>query len=359
MKRLFGVVCLILAAGACASDNGGLLWQTSFGSPVESLTYGGGLIYAGLEDGRVVALDSSGGVELSYTTEDAVRSLASFGGVVYASSMDDMLYALNASSGLMWSTDTPTYVSYDRSIAVSDDLVFAGLGNGLLQAYDSSGRLLWSRSTDAYIQQVKATSYGIAVVSDERVLYYAADGGKVGEIAFESYVRAADLGDGFFVVALGNNRLLVYSLGGQLLINRTLGSPVGAVAVDSGAAYAGVRDNILRAFSLNGSVMWSVNLNDSIVSVTARNGLIAASTLSRRLFLLDGEGRVLASSQFSGIPKRVILLDKRVIVGTTEGEVASVMMPHQQAANTVLLLIFTSFIVLASLAILVKSWRGS
>jgi len=359
MSRLLSVVAfVVLASSLCAGEGGGLLWQANLGALVESMAYDNGVLYVGLEDGRVVSLTGGGRFYWTYQAEHVVKSMESVDGVVYASSLDGFIHAINESGEGSWVVATPTYVSYDKAFDLGDESLFVGFANGVFSSYDTGGRLLFSENTDAYVQSVRKTPKGIVVVSDKRIFLYSKDGVKKSEIIPSSYIRAADVSEQHVAVSLGNNEFLLYDLLGNLIVNRTIPSQVGAVSVGSSAVYAGLRDNLLRAFSTNGSILWTANLNNSVVGVFSSNDLVAASTLDNRLYLLSEDGRILFSKDFKGMPRRVLFLDKHLIVATSSGEVADFMLPVQKKANALSLMLFTSLVLITSLVLLAKSWRS-
>jgi WD40 repeat protein len=358
MAKIFGMAfVLLLALCACAYDASQTVWYKNFGGSLSSLSHGGNAVYAGFEDGRVVALTTSGSVLWEYNAGHIIKATSPASGELYAASLDGFIHAIGSDGKASWVVKTPTYVSNEKAFEASEDAVYAGLSDGFIHAYDHEGRLMWTIKTDAYVQDILVTGDGILAVSDRRVIYYSKDGQIKWNSAFSNYIRAADAGEGVVAVGLSNNQFLVYDTKGTLLVNRTLGSPIGVVAVGEDMAYAGMRDNMIRAFSLNDSPSWSLNLNNSVVALSPAGEIVAASTLDNIVYLLDSRGSVVRSVKFGGVPNEMLPLEKSLLVGTSEGEISAVILPQRKEENAVLLIFMASVAILAALILLAKSWR--
>jgi len=218
-------------------DAGSALWAGP--------TFAGGVVYAGADDGRVIALDAATGREAwSFRAGGPVRTRPTLGdGTVYVQADDGLLYALGASDGTKrWSVPVVPHAverlpfsnpksRYDRfgsdvtvvgdrlylgthdgrvlglraadgttiwSFATGDSVlaapsvdaarVYAGSFDGKVYALDAgTGALLWSRDTRGPVVSTPAVAEGLVVVGNRAYDLYGLDAG-TGAVAWKSYV---------------------------------------------------------------------------------------------------------------------------------------------------------------------------
>jgi outer membrane protein assembly factor BamB len=142
------------AEPAWTHDAGAALWPGA--------TYGGGLVYVGAEDGRVIALEArSGRLRWTFRTGGAVRARATVrADAVYVVSDDGFLYRLDARDGaLRWRVqlqegavvrlpfDDPKsrFDRFGSAATLDGDRLYVGTNDGRLIALDAaSGERRWS-----------------------------------------------------------------------------------------------------------------------------------------------------------------------------------------------------------------------
>ena len=150
------------------------LWSVQTSQILSSPTVAGGIVYVGLNDGKLLALNSSNGEILwSYQTGGPVYSSPAVAdNVVYFGSWDYSVYALNALTGaVLWSHKTGSYVQ--SSPAVANGVVYVASYDANVSALDAAtGTLLWSYRTGA-----GAVGSSPAIVNG--VVYIGDNGGKV------------------------------------------------------------------------------------------------------------------------------------------------------------------------------------
>jgi outer membrane protein assembly factor BamB len=150
------------------------LWTYQTSPILSSPTVACGIVYVGLNDGKVLALNANNGIVLwSYQTGGAVYSTPAVAdNVVYFGSWDNSVYALNALTGaVLWSHKTGSYVQ--SSPAVDNGVVYIASYDANVSALDATtGNLLWSFRTGS-----GAVGSSPAVVSG--IVYVGDNGGKV------------------------------------------------------------------------------------------------------------------------------------------------------------------------------------
>lgn len=114
------------------------LWNITLNfRALNSIAVANNIVYAGLENGTLYAMDTATGNKLwSFDTGGSIRSApAVANGVVYIGSVDHKLYALNASTGeKLWSYATKKAISTSSPIVV-DGLVYIGSEDDYLYAF--------------------------------------------------------------------------------------------------------------------------------------------------------------------------------------------------------------------------------
>jgi outer membrane protein assembly factor BamB len=136
-----------------------------------------GLVFVGLKDGRVVALDvGGGGMRWEYRTGGPITGPpVAVDGVLFVGSHDGRVYALDAAGGsLRWSYDAGSAVG--APVAVGNGLVVAGTLAGRLHLLDlATGRARWVYRTGGAIDAPPVLAGGFAYVATDRGIVHAID----------------------------------------------------------------------------------------------------------------------------------------------------------------------------------------
>jgi outer membrane protein assembly factor BamB len=154
--------------------NLGLKWSYAVDVADSSPAVLDGVVYIGLLNGSVYALDAHTGSKLwGYATGGHVTSSpAVANGVVYVGSFDDNVYALDASTGaLLWSYATGN--SVQSSPAVANGVVYVGSDDGNVYALNAqTGGELWSYTTVANVYSSPAVVNGVVYFGSDDLGYH-------------------------------------------------------------------------------------------------------------------------------------------------------------------------------------------
>lgn len=124
--------------------SGAALWSNSYGLVLRSWSDCGGYIFAGSNEGTVIATQESSGVETWTFPVSGYTSVSCDGGFVLVNSVTTGLYVLNATTGkLMWSAPAisgDSDPSSARNGVVYDNSYF---GEDVWALNESTGSLLW------------------------------------------------------------------------------------------------------------------------------------------------------------------------------------------------------------------------
>jgi outer membrane protein assembly factor BamB len=194
-----------------------------------------GRLYVGTQDGRVVAIDATTGVELwNAGTGDAVVSTpAVAAGRVYAGSFDGKVYALDAATGAqMWTYDTGAPVT--SAPALYDGLVIVGSRSYDLVALDAAtGRLVWTRYYwYSWVESSASIFGGVAYIgsSDAAKLFAfdARSGRRVWEVdaAGSAWAQPAVSASRVYIGSVGTLNYMVPHRAMALAVDRETGRPV-------------------------------------------------------------------------------------------------------------------------------------
>ncbi len=287
-------------------------WQTSLGAPINvGLSLAGDLVVAGDDAGTVHALDvATGNERWRYQALGPVHSSqAVVDGVIYGASLGGDLFALDASTGAeRWQVMAQGAIS--RSVAYADGLLYAGSGGatdadmGTLVAYDpADGTTRWSAQLAPGNTSTPTVTGGRAYVTDGLDV--------VTTRPHALHVLDAATGEpawpGTFSIASG----------GMLLID----------VVTDRAVVLGTEDGELVALDpATGILLWQMSVGGAL----SPNGAVVgdeliASVGGQRLMAVDlATGDVLWTFGTKGDPSAASVLDGRIVVGTTLGQVITI-----------------------------------
>ena len=121
-------------------EDGSIIWEHPTVAPLDSSpAVAGGMVFIGLRNKRVIALDAdSGAMKWEFVTEEnpTTGSPLIKDGVVYIGSGDGRIYALDAQTGKeRWSHETLDWV--DNTPALSDDRLAVSSFDGRVTIYDT------------------------------------------------------------------------------------------------------------------------------------------------------------------------------------------------------------------------------
>ena len=316
---LDGMVVVADRSGYVSAFNevtGDQLWQQSVGAPINAgITVNAGLIIVGDDAGVVHALPLTGGAERWRTTVGApVHSAAVVvGGTAFVGTTDGRLWALDAMTGMSKWAPVVTAGPISRAIAASGDQVFVGSGgatpaeSGTLQAYDATtGALRWAAPVEPGNTSTPSVAEGVVFVTGG--LDQTATG------AHDLFAFNAGTGKPAWVAPFRAPS------GKTLLVGAVAGGQVFALGTD-GSMY------VLDA--VTGSEVWgapigsrqspSAGVVNGSVYVTSDDRTVHAFDIASRQTL--GEGWPIA---VAGVPGSPAIVDGRIFVGTSSGEVLSI-----------------------------------
>lgn len=153
-----------VAAGA-VPDNLRLLWTYEAGEAVDSsAAISGGVVYAGVQSGDLVAIDlGSGKLRWKYRVQDGIESSspAIHDGVVYIGDLAGLLHAVGAADGKpRWTFKTDAEIK--SSPVPLGDRVLIGSYDGNLYCLSAAGKLLWKFTTENYVHSTPGIWEGVA-----------------------------------------------------------------------------------------------------------------------------------------------------------------------------------------------------
>jgi outer membrane protein assembly factor BamB len=128
-----------------------------------------GSIYAGVDDGRIVALTGQGAVKWVVAAQDAVRSALAVGadGTVYAAATDGKLYAIMPDGRIRWVHPTGGPI-VSAPVLDRDQVAYFGSQDDHLYAIDATGQLRWSIELPADVDaSVALTDAGTLIVASD------------------------------------------------------------------------------------------------------------------------------------------------------------------------------------------------
>ena len=293
------------------------LWQIPVGAPVNSgMTVAAGVVIVGDDAGVTHALDATTGRERwHYQGSGAVHSGAAIvDGVAYVGTSDGHLYALDVATGTpRWPEPVATAGPISRAIAASGELIFVGSGGanpsagGTLQAYDAAtGRIRWA-------QGLEPGNTSSPSVADGRVYV---TGGLDSTATGDHHVYAFDSTSG----------LPAWSEPFRAPTGKTL--LIGAVA--DGLVFAESTDgNMYVLDAATGTLKWTAPIYSTLSpSAGVVGGTIYVTSDDRMVHAFDiASGRESGGRwpfAVPGAPGSPVIVDGRIIVATSFGEVISI-----------------------------------
>ncbi len=344
------------------------VWKFAADGPIwAGLSYDGGVVYAGSDDGNVYALKAGNGSEVwRFATGGAVRARPMVhGGTVLVQSDDGYLYRLDARDGsVRWRArlqDSPIerlglgdegflYDHYASSTTIVDGVVFVGCATGEIHAIDLvSGDRLWRFATGRTVTSTPAVVGSTVFVGSFDGHLYALDASAgdplwrvdTGAPIASSPVTYEDL------VLIGSRSyelLGLRSTDGEIVWRRYqwFSWVESTATIRDGMAYIGTSDG-QRLFAYdakNGTLLWELDTGGSawsqpaVSESTVFQGTVGVADYlvehRAALFAVDRTtGAVLwkfplerpAESVLWGFGSSPVVGDGRVFVGATDGQI--------------------------------------
>lgn len=255
------------------------------------------MLYIGSQDGRLYALNTSGGGTVwDYRADSGIYGVAAVTeSLVIVGTLGGWVHAVDKASGRgEWEFETGARIW--GGVAVADDAVFVGSEDGSLYALSTaSGSLRWRFETGDRIvgapEVVGDTVY--AASYDDHV--YALDAG-TGEVRWKTELQSQSLStplvsDGLVYVGSWDDRL--YALDestGRLVWNFWAGDNVltSAAAAD-GRVFFGSNDGYVYALDAqDGSTLWTFQTGDRVgSSPLVHEGVVYVGSDDDQLYALD------------------------------------------------------------------------
>ncbi len=291
-------------------------------SNTSSPTVASGLVYVGLNDGKVLALNaSSGAVMWSYQNGGAVYSSPAVAdNVVYFGSWDKSVYVVNALTGaLLWSHPTGSYVQ--SSPAVANGVIYVGSydhltssNSGSLYALDdSTGKMLWSYpvGTEVLTSPIVANKVVYAGGNDNNFFAFNASNGaklwnyQIGSYSSDSWSSAA-VAEGVLYVGFGGGTLFAFGASNETPTSTPILAPTPTPVTKPNATVSAVTNSVETVnLALNGNITSSQMSN---VTIAVKNA--TSTSLS---FTVTGESGTIGFSNIT-IPKSVVPLETTPLI---------------------------------------------
>ncbi|MFN7996899.1 MAG: PQQ-binding-like beta-propeller repeat protein [Bryobacteraceae bacterium] len=236
-------------------------WDYWLPSPVVA----GGMVYSGVLDGRVLALDpETGAVKWQFDTASPIRSTpAVSAGSLYIGDMNGRLHALDAATGTeKWHADT-TLAGFpggeiQSSPAVAAGTVFFGARDGYLHAADAAtGQEKWKFSHDgSWVNTSPAVDAGTVFCGSSDGRFVQAVDAQTGKekwrfSAKDRVFSSPAVAEGKVYVATHGADVVALdaATGKQLGQTQTEGAVQSSPVLDQGVLYVGSDDSALYAFT--------------------------------------------------------------------------------------------------------------
>jgi outer membrane protein assembly factor BamB len=162
------------ALRALGREGGVTQWMRTLAVPLRgSLTLVNGKLFAGGDDGKVYAFDSTNGEarwSYDYGSPFNCQPVVSERRVYVGSENGDLLALDEGTGKLLWHYRTSGPVR--GPVANGNDIVYFGSGDGYVYAVNSTtGRLIWRKRTGAGVQAVVRTGEDLLVASLDNFVY--------------------------------------------------------------------------------------------------------------------------------------------------------------------------------------------
>ncbi|MDQ3654277.1 MAG: PQQ-binding-like beta-propeller repeat protein, partial [Chloroflexota bacterium] len=290
---------------AVDTATGNEVWTFATDSPIlSSPAVVDGVVYIGSEDGPLYAIDASGGTELwTFPGAASNTSVAIVNDAVYASGVDGFLYALDAATGEEY-WRAPLNETASRSPAVADGVVYIGSADGVLHTFDAAtGEPGWALKLDGDgIIGTPALHEGMVYQNmfDGSVNYAFALDAATGD---EIWRFDLPSGAGFLPPAAGNGMVYlpgfdstVYALDaatGMEAWRFETGDEVSAApALVGDTLYVAPRDGIVYALdAATGAERWRFTIDgEAVFGPTVTGGVAYVGTTFGYLYAIGGSG---------------------------------------------------------------------
>ncbi len=327
-----------------------LLWRFDAGGHISGRpAVAGGLVYAGSQDGRVLAVDATTGrLRWSFDTGKIVFSSPTVAdGLVYVGSRDGNLYALNAATGAerwRFATTTATQAGFDAptgvqsSPAVSGGVVYVGADDSRVYAVDAqTGQRRWLFEAGQEVLSSPAVGGGAVVVGSFDGSVYALDAQqglrrwqfRTGGQVWSSPVLAGG------VVYVGSNDKALYALDAGTGQPRwqfpTAGVVSSSPALANGIVYVGSFDHRVYAVdATTGKQRWAFATGNVVFSSPAvANGVVYVGSHDGNVYAIDANSGTerwhFATKALVGSSPTVV--DGVVYVGSDDGGLYAIRTP--------------------------------
>jgi outer membrane protein assembly factor BamB len=247
------------------AGDGRPLWQRPFDSALRAVAWGEGSSpgpVAGLEDGRVMLLDSEDGAERwSYVFDRAVQAVGVSEGMpgMVVGLGDGRVTRLDDQGRLLWEQDIGRFVSW---LVVADvdhdghDDVIARSGDNLFRLQAEDGAVVWQTDTSAERVIGAALGHGVVVATDQRVYQLDATGAEAWSYPLDEVPSVIDAANAEVAVGTVKGDIYLLDSDGQLVWQGRGRERVNALqAADLNGDgrqewLAGMEDGVVQAYGL-------------------------------------------------------------------------------------------------------------
>ena len=316
-----------------------VLWTYEGGDAIESsAAIVGGVVYVGVGNGEVIALDfQTGKLKWKYKAGDLIgeSSPAVHDGTVYIGDLAGVIHAINAADGKpRWTFKTGGEIK--SSPVIASGKVLIGSYDGSLYAIDAAkGQLAWQYKTKAQVHATPAVGDGVAFISGCDGILRAiriADGQQAYEIEVGAYTGASPAIDGQFAYfGTYNNEVVGVNLARRRIIWRYEHPQrkfpfYATAAVWKGKVFAGGRDKMLHALDTKtGKALWTFMTKARVDSsaVVTPDGRVFFGSNDGTFYAVDGNTgkEVWKFSAGAAISASPAMEGDRIIISAQDGRI--------------------------------------
>lgn len=315
-----------------------VLWTHEAGEAIESsAAIAGGVVYQGVANGRLLALDFKTGARLwSYETgaEIGESSACVAGGLVYIGDLGGTVHAVKANDGQRaWTFKTRTEVK--SSPVVVDGKVLIGSYDQNLYALDAqTGAKAWAFETEGQVHATAAVLDGIALVTGCDALLRAiriADGQEQYHVSSGAYTGASPalVAERAYYGTFEHEVLAVDLVARKVLWRyepKERQFPFySSAAVDGGKVVLGGRDKLVHCLEADtGKALWTFATKGRVdSSPVIAGGRVHIGSADGRVYALDlATGKAALEFDAGGpITASPALASGRLVIGTQDGQV--------------------------------------